>query len=120
MKTALQNRINGKGGIKSRPLNKVLPGTTASPAREFYRNLEKHYLQNDCPSCASYTQYSVLLVQGQFYHHMELFSVPDQDIFILISQLKESRMINVSRDENTYRITFLKLTKEEESSQPKK
>lgn len=93
----------------------ALRGTKTVQARAFYRALEHHYFQNNCPGCKSYDQYSVLLVKSQFYKHMELF-VPsaEYDVFELIASLKESGMISVQNNEETYRVTFMHLQSKEE------
>ena len=85
----------------------ALKGTKTVQARAFYRALEQHYFQNKCPGCKSYDQYSVLLVKKRFYKHMELF-VPsaEYDVFELIASLKESDMISLHNDGETYRVTF--------------
>jgi DNA-binding CsgD family transcriptional regulator len=92
----------------------ALRATKSVEARAFYRALEQHYFQNNCPGCKSYFQYAVLLINSQFYKHMGLF-VPsaDHDAFELIACLKESDMISVHRDEETYRVTFKHLQPKE-------
>lgn len=101
-------------GVPPAQVNASLKGVKMAQARAFYRSLEQHFFQNDCPGCKSYFQYVVLLVKGQFYRHMELFlPSAEQDVFELILVLKESDMIHVQKNEESYRVTFKHLLSKE-------
>ena len=102
-------------GVPSKKISSALSGIEMVQARAFYRSLEQHFFQDDCPGCKSYFQYGVLLVKGQFYKHLEVLrTYADLDIFELILRLKESGMIGVEKDDELYRVTFKHLQSKEE------
>jgi hypothetical protein len=100
-------------GVPAQDLNAALRGVKMAQARAFYRSLEQHFFQNDCQGCKSYKQYGVLLVKGQFYQHMVMISPVEGDVFVLISSLKESGLIELRKDNELYRVTFKHLLSKE-------
>jgi hypothetical protein len=108
-----QSGSEGEKGVSAQDINTALKGPSMTLTRAFYRALEQHFFQNDCPGCKSYKQYAVLLVKGQFYQHMVAISPVDEDIFVLISSLKESGLIELRKDDELYRVTFKHLQTQE-------
>jgi len=112
MTVAVFPEMEVRKGVTPESLNRALKGVGKAPARAFYRYLEWHFFEKKCVGCTSYENYGVMLVRGQFYEHMKAFANPPEDVFELISCLKESGLISVQKNDGVYRVTFHELCPE--------